>query len=97
FFETGEAGTFNSFKSIFLGNTQSVNSIAIRSYKINRDIAILNLYKGGLGDSLYERVILTGPNKHYKITHQTFYLGTDGLGRDMLSRLILGNRISLSV
>lgn len=31
------------------------------------------------------------------IIHKTFWLGTDMYGRDMLSRLILGSRISLSV
>lgn len=31
------------------------------------------------------------------IIHKTFWLGTDIYGRDMLSRLILGSRISLSV
>lgn len=29
--------------------------------------------------------------------HKTFYIGTDGLGRDVLSRLIIGTRISMIV
>ncbi len=32
-----------------------------------------------------------------QITHKTFWLGTDIYGRDMLSRLLLGTRVSLSV
>jgi peptide/nickel transport system permease protein len=35
--------------------------------------------------------------KSHHITHKTFWLGTDIYGRDILSRLILGARISLSV
>src|SRR5690606_33722689 len=31
------------------------------------------------------------------ITHQKFYLGTDKSGRDYLSRIIVGSRISLSI
>lgn len=31
------------------------------------------------------------------LTHRTFWLGTDRFGRDMLSRLIIGARVSLSV
>ena len=33
----------------------------------------------------------------YKIVEQTFWFGTDKYGRDLLSRIILGTRISLSV
>lgn len=33
----------------------------------------------------------------YKIQERSFWLGTDKYGRDMLSRLILGTRVSLSV
>ena len=32
-----------------------------------------------------------------QITHKTFWFGTDMYGRDMLSRLLLGTRVSLSV
>jgi peptide/nickel transport system permease protein len=35
--------------------------------------------------------------KKYPITTQTFYLGTDKYGRDILSRLLVGVRVSLSV
>jgi ABC-type dipeptide/oligopeptide/nickel transport system permease subunit len=35
--------------------------------------------------------------KNYFISKQTFYLGTDKYGRDILSRLLVGVRVSLSV
>ena len=39
----------------------------------------------------------TGGGRGAVIIHKTFWLGTDIYGRDMLSRLILGSRISLAV
>ena len=39
----------------------------------------------------YERPLADGS------THQTHYMGTDRYGRDVLSRLALGSRVSLSV
>ena len=33
----------------------------------------------------------------YKIEDQTFLLGTDGFGRDVYSRIVLGSRVSLAV
>jgi peptide/nickel transport system permease protein len=42
-----------------------------------------------------ERLQQTVENKH--INKQTYWLGTDQFGRDLLSRLIIGTRVSLSV
>lgn len=35
--------------------------------------------------------------KEHQIEHRTFYLGTDRYGRDILSRLIVGSRVSIAV
>ena len=37
------------------------------------------------------------PEEKSQIIRKTFYLGTDRFGRDMLSQLIIGSRVSLSV
>ena len=60
------------------------------------------------GDTLeYEKFIDEGVTEHKKmalmlagdppVINRTFYLGTDNFGRDMLSRLLIGVRVSLSV
>lgn len=96
FFETGNDAPSN-LASILFGSEHTVKSIAIKDYKINGDTALLNLYNGGLSENIYEKVVLSKSKDPYRIRTQTFWLGTDGLGRDLLSRLILGTRISLSV
>ncbi|MGI9190942.1 MAG: ABC transporter permease [Chitinophagaceae bacterium] len=55
-----------------------------------------------MDDNLFERVAFSQQQLHVennqvKIYQRTFYLGTDRYGRDMLSRLLLGTRISLAV
>jgi peptide/nickel transport system permease protein len=57
-------------------------------------------YKGQVvvraaNDSVYRR--FWGKVYEENIGFKTFWLGTDGYGRDMLSRLLLGTRISLAV
>lgn len=59
------------------------------------------------GDTLYftlaeadasEQWVVNGRDKRsYTLENKTFWLGTDVLGRDLLSRLIIGLRISLAV
>lgn len=56
---------------------------------------------GGLKDSLSTRQFdgvstISGLSERYMI-RETFHMGTDQYGRDMLSRIILGARISISV
>lgn len=45
----------------------------------------------------YEGVSRTSPKKNYHQENITYYLGADKFGRDVLSRIILGLRISLAI
>ncbi len=94
FIEIGEAPA--SFVNFIYGATESVKQIAITNYQITHDTLTIDLYNGGLETNLQEKYALA-KIQPYRFISKTFWLGTDGLGRDLLSRLLIGTRISLSV
>jgi ABC-type dipeptide/oligopeptide/nickel transport system permease subunit len=82
-------------KGFLSGKADIVQYIPITRYQLTADSIVYERY---IDEALtrQERVarnqLSTRP-----IVKQTFYLGTDKFGRDMLSRLLLGTRVSLSV
>jgi len=99
-----------SFKSIFSGFANPYEMIPITNYEVVGDSVLYTRYTGenraGKNEALALREVV-GENvegadlgtvvseKHIK--NKRYLLGTDKYGRDNLSRLILGVRISLSV
>jgi len=75
-------------EGLFFGKPSSVNSIPIDKYT-----AIHN----GVTYFPYQSEFKQTYTGNYKINNQTFYFGTDKYGRDLLSRMLYGIRISLSV
>tara|TARA_B110000908_G_scaffold133012_1_gene156757 strand:- start:1085 stop:2137 length:1053 start_codon:yes stop_codon:yes gene_type:complete len=73
---------------LFIGKPSNVNRIPIDKYT-----AIPNGVHYFTYNSEFKQVFLGD----YKINSQTFYFGTDKYGRDLLSRMLHGIRISLSV
>jgi oligopeptide transport system permease protein len=100
----------NIFKKMLYGQEASYKSIPITSFRFKGDQVFIREYIGDdevAEERAYQISELCGSctvndkrnidfERKY-IYKQTFYLGTDMYGRDLLSRLILGIRVSLSV
>jgi oligopeptide transport system permease protein len=103
----------NFFERMLNGQTPMFKSIPISSYRIVNNDVFVNEYIGGDEKDIATKYDLkdlcpscTLPSKigntktlfeQNNIYKKTFLLGTDIYGRDLLSRLILGIRVSLSV
>lgn len=80
-------------KTMLHGQTNPYQLLPISSYRTEKDSIIIQIYneKDVLGRKSYALSETAG------IIHRTFLLGTDRYGRDMLSQLIIGARVSLSI
>lgn len=98
------------FERMLYGQEASFKSIPITSYRFAGDKIFIREYIGDdeqADETVYPvkalcRSCQPGPagEKTFvaeNIYHQTYYLGTDMYGRDLLSRLIIAIRVSLSV
>uniref|UniRef100_UPI00404BA352 ABC transporter permease n=1 Tax=Flavobacterium sp. TaxID=239 RepID=UPI00404BA352 len=87
------------------GNPNPVVSIPIASYDFQDDVLVYQEYNNdptikqikqipiaSFGNATTQQAIETS-----FIVQKTFWLGTDKYGRDLLSRMIIGSRVSLSV
>jgi peptide/nickel transport system permease protein len=77
------------------GNKDVVDYLPITTYQWIGDSIVAQKY---IDEGLTERVAYhRNEVKEEAVNKRTFWLGTDKYGRDILSRLIIGTRISLSV
>ncbi len=88
----------NFLEKMLYGQEANFKSVPITSYRIAGDRIIVREYIGD-DETAEETSYKINAQDDFKdnIYRQTFYLGTDMYGRDLLSRLILGIRVSLSV
>lgn len=85
-----------SWFSIFMHGKQNSNTeIPIRSYTINNNLLEVIKYSDGLAKT-YPLTLFNSKPKEY-IKQKTFWFGTDKYGRDLLSRLLIGARISFFI
>lgn len=91
-----QVDTVGLLTKMLYGQPSFYRDIPITSYKFGRNTITVNEYIGD-EDKPEQKTYRLPSNSSAQIIHKTFVLGTDTYGRDMLSRLILGMRISLSV
>lgn len=85
-----DAGNF------FSGKTDLYQYIPITSFKTIRDSILIEKYVDeGVNETMQFSV--KGEIAADAVVTKTFWLGTDKFGRDILSRLIIGTRVSLGV
>lgn len=89
------------FSAMFLGESMPFTSIPINGYSLNEKSLIYEEYSD-IGTGLIREIDLAkfgenGFQASQNIESKSFSLGTDKYGRDLLSRLLLGTRISFSV
>ena len=83
------------FKSLLYGKEDAFNLIPINSYQIKNDSVVVQKF---IDDGVEERrSFATFDLAENYLVIKTFWLGTDQFGRDILSRIIVGVRVSLAV
>jgi peptide/nickel transport system permease protein len=97
-----EPAKINWLKKLFTGTPPAFSYLPITGYKINGENLVVDKYvdEDTTVQELYNINLVTGnePGKiRQHITRKKYWLGTDAFGRDILSRLIIGTRVSLAV
>ena len=90
-----EKSSQSFIKRLFFGNTQTNTEIAIKSYHIHQEALEYIGYDDGYPKKINLSLLNNTPKKFIK--KKTFYFGTDKYGRDLLSRLLIGTRISFFI
>ena len=88
------------FTKLFFGKENTDTEIPITSYKIVDDKLLYVEYASDGLKGLEKQVQLDRfPNSEYQryIQNEKFYFGTDKYGRDYLSRILIGSRISFFI
>lgn len=99
-----QPNTINSDQSLlnkmFFGEKTPDKTIPVTAHHINEQMLYYLEYGEAQDALLYKTIDLRDLNQNqikHLVKEKTFYLGTDKYGRDMLSRLLVGARISFSI
>lgn len=88
------------FNKILFGSKNEDTEIPISSYTVSENELIVQTFTENNIKSLSKKFPLSkfqGKEISEIIQTKTFYLGTDKYGRDLLSRMLIGTRISFSI
>lgn len=88
------------FSKLFFGTNNIDTEIPITDYKVENDQLFYTEYASdGLEGEIKEIPLTSFPGKNYQkhIQNKTFLFGTDKYGRDYLSRILIGARISFFI
>lgn len=93
------------FSDYFFGHNNQFAEIPLQNYRMSNDTLYYREYSeefDGLPEKSIHLNVFKGYNSIEKavqdcITTQKSYLGTDKYGRDLLSRMLVGSRVSLSI
>ena len=94
--KTESVDTVNIFAKMLFGQPSFYKEIPITGYYVKGDSIHVSEYIG-TEDKPEKKAYKTPLSGGWGAIHRTYWLGTDIYGRDLLSRLILGTRVSLSV
>ncbi len=83
---------------LFFGDKNATLETPINAFLKTKDTLIIDLYSENKAIVKQEKIpIHTKTKEHYFVENRTFYLGTDKYGRDLLSRMLIGTRISFFI
>lgn len=86
-----------AISKMFFGDKNTMLETPINNSQIIKDTLILDLYSELNTVVKQERIALLKNNLKHAVIEKTFILGTDKYGRDLLSRMLIGTRISFFV
>jgi len=88
--------TQSIFNKFFFGNRYPDKETPILNYRVVDNKIFYKVYNSSKINEQEEFIYLS-PKKSVFVTEKTFLLGTDKFGRDFLSRIIVGSRISFFI
>ncbi len=97
---SNEPSNQNVLSRWFFGEKLTEVEIPISEYHVENDNLVYSEYASdGLQGEIKTVSLDVFPDGDYQsyITHKTFLFGTDKYGRDLLSRILVGSRISFSI
>lgn len=87
-----------SWSDFFIGKQKADHYIPILSYEVKNDTLFYKTYTENPSLTQDKYVDFSQyDTKEYQIVNKKFLLGTDNQGRDYLSRLLVGSRVSLAI